>query len=53
MTEPQASGRTGTSRIIKARPAELYEAFTNPDNLVAWLPPAGMTGLIHELDAER
>jgi uncharacterized protein YndB with AHSA1/START domain len=39
-----------TSRIIRARPAALYAAFLDPDALVAWLPPAGMTGRIHEFD---
>jgi uncharacterized protein YndB with AHSA1/START domain len=34
-----------------ARPEELYAAFVDPDALVAWLPPAAMTGHIHEFDA--
>ena len=51
MTEEHAGARTRTSRIIRARPEELYEAFTDPTALVAWLPPAEMTGEIHELDA--
>jgi uncharacterized protein YndB with AHSA1/START domain len=42
---------TRTSRIIKARPEELYAAFMDPAALVAWLPPAEMTGEIHEFDA--
>jgi uncharacterized protein YndB with AHSA1/START domain len=42
---------TRTSRIIKALPEELYEAFINSDELLAWLPPAEMTGVIHEFDA--
>jgi uncharacterized protein YndB with AHSA1/START domain len=37
--------------VIRARPEELYEAFTDPAALVAWLPPAEMTGEIHEFDA--
>jgi uncharacterized protein YndB with AHSA1/START domain len=41
-----------TSRIIRAFPKELYEAFINPDALIAWLPPAEMTGVIHEFDAQ-
>jgi uncharacterized protein YndB with AHSA1/START domain len=51
MTGEHAGGRTRTSRIIKARPEDLYEAFIDPDALVAWLPPAEMTGAIHEFDA--
>ena len=42
---------TRTSRLIKARPREVYDAFLDPDALVAWLPPAEMTGRMHEFDA--
>ncbi len=42
---------TRTSRIIRAPPEEIYEAFMDPAVLVAWLPPAEMTGRIHEFDA--
>jgi uncharacterized protein YndB with AHSA1/START domain len=51
MTEEHIGARTRTSRIIRARPEELYEAFMDPAALVAWLPPAEMTGHIHEFDA--
>jgi uncharacterized protein YndB with AHSA1/START domain len=51
MSEEHAGAWTRTSRIIKARPEELYEAFIDPAALIAWLPPAEMTGEIHELDA--
>lgn len=37
--------RTDTaSRVIAAEPARVYAAFTDPDALTEWLPPAGMTG---------
>lgn len=42
---------TRTSRVIGARPEELYAAFVDPDVLIAWLPPGEMTGAIHEFDA--
>jgi uncharacterized protein YndB with AHSA1/START domain len=51
MTEEHAGAWTRTSRVIRARPEELYEAFIDPAALVAWLPPANMTGEIHEFDA--
>jgi len=51
MTEEHAGAWTHTSRIIRALPEELYEAFIDPAALVAWLPPAEMTGVIHEFDA--
>jgi uncharacterized protein YndB with AHSA1/START domain len=36
--------RTDTvSRIIKASPQAIYDAFVDPAALTAWLPPAGMT----------
>jgi uncharacterized protein YndB with AHSA1/START domain len=51
MTAEHADAWTRTSRIIKARPEELYEAFMDPAALIAWLPPADMTGEVHEFDA--
>jgi uncharacterized protein YndB with AHSA1/START domain len=51
MTEEHVGARTRASRIIGARPEELYVAFTDPAALVAWLPPAEMSGEIHEFDA--
>jgi uncharacterized protein YndB with AHSA1/START domain len=40
MTEKHALAWTRTSRIIKAPPEKLYEAFMDPAALAAWLPPA-------------
>jgi uncharacterized protein YndB with AHSA1/START domain len=51
MTEEHAGGSTRTSRVIRARPEELYAAFLDPTALIEWLPPAEMTGEIHEFDA--
>jgi uncharacterized protein YndB with AHSA1/START domain len=51
MTEKHALAWTRTSRIIKAPPEKVYEAFMDPAALAAWLPPAEMTGKIHEFDA--
>jgi len=51
MTEEPTGASTRTSRLIKARPEELYGAFIDPAALVAWLPPGEMTGKIHEFDA--
>lgn len=41
---------TRTSRLIRARPQELYEALMDPAALVTWLPPGNMRGEIHEFD---
>jgi uncharacterized protein YndB with AHSA1/START domain len=51
MSEEQAGAWTRTSRVIRARPEELYAAFLDPPALVDWLPPEEMTGEIHEFDA--
>src|SRR5688500_4248972 len=32
------------SRVIAAPPERVYPALVDPDALVAWLPPEGMTG---------
>jgi uncharacterized protein YndB with AHSA1/START domain len=51
VTEEHESAWTRTSRIIRARPEELYAAFLDSTALVEWLPPAKMTGEIREFDA--
>jgi Activator of Hsp90 ATPase homolog 1-like protein len=51
MTEQPAGAWTRTSRVIRARPEELYAAFLDPTALVDWLPPAEMTDEVHEFDA--
>ena len=51
MTEEHRGATTRTSRIIKARPEELYAALTDPAALLAWLPPGEMTGEMHAFDA--
>ena len=37
-------------QVIKATPEQVYAAFMDPAVLVGWLPPAEMTGKIHEFD---
>ena len=37
--------------VIRGRPRQIYEAFVDPDALVSWLPPEGMTGRMHAFDA--
>jgi uncharacterized protein YndB with AHSA1/START domain len=51
MTEEHAGAPNRTSRLVRARPEQVYEVFMDPAALVAWLPPAEMTGEIHEFDA--
>jgi uncharacterized protein YndB with AHSA1/START domain len=51
VTEEHSGASTRTSRVIRARPEALYQAFVDPAALIDWLPPAEMTGKIHEFDA--
>jgi len=51
MAEQHTGASTRTSRVISARPEALYQAFIDRTALVEWLPPAQMTGEIHEFDA--
>ncbi|MFB8387795.1 SRPBCC domain-containing protein [Microbacterium sp. NPDC055910] len=39
------------SRFVAASPDAVYRAFVDPALLVAWLPPAGMTGHLERFDA--
>lgn len=48
---PPAPGRTDTaSLLIAAPPDTLYRAFADAEALMAWLPPADMTGRALEYD---
>ncbi|HET8523176.1 MAG TPA: SRPBCC domain-containing protein [Thermomicrobiales bacterium] len=42
---------TINTRLVHAPRARVYQAFINPDDLLAWLPPGEMTGRFHEFDA--
>src|SRR5688500_11234598 len=41
---------TKNSKVIKASPETLYQAFTNPESLAVWLAPREMTGKVHSFD---
>jgi uncharacterized protein YndB with AHSA1/START domain len=44
--------RTDTaSRVIPATPDRVYAALVDPEALVVWLPPAGMTGTLERFEA--
>lgn len=40
-----------TSRVIHAHPERVFAALVDPDALVVWLPPTGMTGRFERFDA--
>ncbi|HXA39249.1 MAG TPA: SRPBCC domain-containing protein [Phenylobacterium sp.] len=41
----------GVSQLVAAEPQVVWAAFMDPVALVEWLPPARMTGTIHDFDA--
>jgi uncharacterized protein YndB with AHSA1/START domain len=46
-----STGRTDTaSRTIRATPRAVYSALVDPQALVLWLPPAGMSGNMEKFD---
>jgi uncharacterized protein YndB with AHSA1/START domain len=47
------SASTRVSKIVKAPRQAVYQAFLDRDALVAWLPPDGMRGDIHSLEARE
>lgn len=40
------------SRVIAARPAQVYAALVDRDSLTAWLPPNGMTARFERFDPQ-
>lgn len=52
MSNPSKRVDTAT-RMIHAGPEEVYTAFINPEKLIIWLPPEGMTGAINTFDARE
>jgi uncharacterized protein YndB with AHSA1/START domain len=44
--------RDTASRVIAAPPERVYAAFLDPDALVAWLPPTGMSARFEQFDAK-
>src|ERR1700722_19378257 len=39
-------------RVLRTTPEKLYKAFLDPDAIVKWLPPNGLTCKVHQLDAK-
>lgn len=42
--------RDTASRVVAVPPERVFEAFVDPDALVAWLPPDGMSGRFERFD---
>ncbi|MBB6488789.1 SRPBCC domain-containing protein [Rhizobium lusitanum] len=41
------------SRMIRATPQAIFQAFIDPEALISWLPPRGMTGQIMTFEPRR
>jgi len=39
-------------RVLRATPERVYRAFLDADAMAKWLPPNGLTGKVHHLDAK-
>ncbi len=51
MENESSNRRTDSaSKVIMASPQTIYQAFLNPESLVSWLPPKGMSGHIDMFD---
>ena len=51
MKGPSSYRIDSASRVIAASRQAIYEAFVNPESLVLWLPPEGMSARIDRFDA--
>ena len=38
-------------RVLRSTPERIYRAFLDADAMTKWLPPNGLTGKVHHLDA--
>lgn len=51
MEDKSKAGRIDTvSKVIAASPHVLYQTFMNPDALIKWLPPEGMSGEVDQFE---
>jgi uncharacterized protein YndB with AHSA1/START domain len=50
MTENRSGSSTRNSKLIQASRETLYNAFTDPAALAAWMAPGDMTGKVHRFD---
>lgn len=50
MTDAHSRASTRNSKLIKATPEALYQAFTDPAALAIWFAPGDMTGVVHNFD---
>lgn len=39
-------------RVLKASPAKVFRAFTDPDAMASWIPPYGFVCIVHSMDVK-
>ena len=49
-TETAEARSVTVSRVIAASPERVYDAFLDPDELAAWLPPTGFSAEVDEFE---
>jgi uncharacterized protein YndB with AHSA1/START domain len=47
-----ATGTVRFHRVLRAKPARVYQAFLDADAMAKWLPPYGFTCRVHHLEAK-
>jgi uncharacterized protein YndB with AHSA1/START domain len=50
MTAKSAQRIDSASRVVKASPQSIYQAYLDPDALASWVPPKGMKARIDAYD---
>jgi uncharacterized protein YndB with AHSA1/START domain len=50
MTHESRNRVDAASKVIQATPRRVYQAFIDPNALIAWLPPHGMTARAEQYD---
>jgi uncharacterized protein YndB with AHSA1/START domain len=53
MTYQRRNRVDAASRVIRATPRQLYQAFIDPNALISWLPPHGMTAQVEQYDPRK
>lgn len=47
-----SSNSVSLHRVLKANPAKVFRAFTDPNAMAAWLPPYGFLCQVHSMDVK-
>ena len=50
MSNPSNNRIDSASKVIKKSPQVIYQAYLNPESLIEWLPPKGMSGRVDHFE---